>query len=79
MKTLQLIKKHNCINGIFAFGEGFQARIPRQNLRVFEVFEDFLSVRETGIERADEGDSSEREGSERSVGFDEVGMELFEL
>lgn len=43
------------------------------------MLEDFLGVREAGIESASEGDLGEREGSERSVGFDEVGMELFEL
>ena len=44
-----------------------------------EAFEDLLGVREIGSESRDKGEFSERESGEGSVGFDEVGMELFEL
>ncbi len=38
-----------------------------------------MGVREIGSESTDKGEFSERESGEGSVGFDEVGMELFEL
>lgn len=43
------------------------------------MLEEFPGIGEAGVERANEGDSRGREGSERRVGFDEVGVELFEL
>ena len=45
------------------------------------MFEDALGIRKIGSESSNEGEFSERErkSRERSVGFDEVGMELFEL
>lgn len=43
------------------------------------MLEEFPGVGEAGVERANEGDSRGREGSERRVGFDEVGVELSEL
>lgn len=47
------------------------------------MFEDALGIRKIGSESSNEGEFSERErerkSRERSVGFDEVGMQLFEL
>lgn len=83
IKLPQPFKKRNYIFWAIAFGEGFETRVPDDNLRVSAVdaSEDLLGVGESGGRResADGGDAGEREERERRRGFEEVGMELFEL
>lgn len=81
IKLTQAIKELNGIVRTVALGEMFEAGVPEDDLGgTLDALEDELGVGEGGGgESADGSDAGEREERERRRGFDEVGMELFEL